>query len=211
MLGWSREDVDLAFAPPITDQMNDDNLNASSGEITSLLVLVQGGDRKAEARVLTLLYDELHVVAERVVRRSGKGETVCATDLVNLSYERLFGKQLPGVRDRSHFLCLAARAMGWILQDRARRRCAEKRNSGQAPVEVDPLLAPFEDRSEELVAIRDSLERLREVDEEGARVVELHFYMGLTMAEVGEALGFSERTALRRWEAVRNYLWNALQ
>ncbi|MEM7305389.1 MAG: ECF-type sigma factor [Planctomycetota bacterium] len=177
------------------------------GEPTRLLGRIRSGDRQAEGELFALLQRELRDVAGRMIRKAGPNCTLRTGDLIQEVYLRLFGKQPPELNDRQHFLSVAAQAMGWILRDRARRRMAAKRGGGEIAAEVDPLLAGYDERPEEMVALCDSVDALRALDEDAARVVELRFFLGLTSGEVAQELGVSERTAQRRWEAARRYLW----
>jgi len=49
------------------------------------------------------------------------------------------------------------------------------------------------------------------VDPRMAQVVELRYFVGLSDAEIGEALGVTDRTVRRDWEQARLFLAEALK
>jgi RNA polymerase sigma factor (sigma-70 family) len=59
---------------------------------------------------------------------------------------------------------------------------------------------------EELMDLDRAIQDLAQIDERQARVVELRFFGGLTVKEVAEALGVSERTADGDWAKARVWL-----
>ena len=67
-----------------------------------------------------------------------------------------------------------------------------------------------EQRLHELLLVHDSLERLREIDEDDAEVVELRFFGGLELREVAKVLGISRRSVCRRWDSARLWLHREL-
>src|SRR6186997_2385495 len=99
----------------------------STGEITGLLAAARQGDGSAAHRLMTLVYDELRVMARREIRRRRSGQTLTTTALVHEAYLRLVDHKGVTWQDRSHFFAVAALAMRQILVDSARRRVAKKR------------------------------------------------------------------------------------
>ena len=93
-----------------------------------------------------------------------------------------------------------------ILVDHARSKLRKKR--GQRPQRVEltePLLISTEN-IEDVIAIDETLKKLAELDPRQARIVELRFFGGLTVAEVAEAIGVSKRTVEAEWTMVRAWL-----
>ena len=92
------------------------------------------------------------------------------------------------------------------LIDEVRRRKADKRG-GNVLTQCD-----FRDDAVgagDYLEIEDfdkTLERLAIIDPESARVVELRFYVGLTMEEIATVLDLSESTVHRRWRSARAWL-----
>ncbi|HEY4118217.1 MAG TPA: ECF-type sigma factor, partial [Byssovorax sp.] len=86
--------------------------------------------------------------------------------------------------------------MRQILVDHARGRLAAKRGDGASPATFDDQVAAFE-RPESLLALDAALEALARQDERKARVIELHYFAGLTREEIGEVLAVHPNTISR--------------
>ncbi|HXH93342.1 MAG TPA: ECF-type sigma factor [Thermoanaerobaculia bacterium] len=177
------------------------------GEITQLLSAASAGDRDALDRVFDLVYRELRSIARGQL---ASGETLRTTALVHEVYLRMAQGQAISARDREHFYATAARAMRQILVDHARRRAAGKRGGGVRPEVLDDQNVGLETREEEILAIDTALSRLEDVDIRLAKLVEMRFYGGLSVAETAETLGLSERTVKRDWRKARAFLYHEL-
>lgn len=164
--------------------------------MTLLLQAWRAGDRGALDALVPMVYDELHRLAGMFIRGERAGHTFRATDLVSEAYLRILGEQPEVWNDRVHFFAIAARAMRQALVDHARRRTAIKRGGGQRPVTLDETLVGT-DRPEELLELDDALEALGQSDQRKARVVELHYFGGLTQAEIAAALDLHANTVAR--------------
>ena len=177
--------------------------SATSGDsITRCLRQVQLGQTGAEDRLLELVYAHLRRMAGQRMRRERTDHTLQPTALANEVYLRLV-RSVKDVewKDSDHFYATCGRVMRNVLVDYARRRKYEK-----VDIEFFPGVAITEQRSEELLALDQCLDRLAEVDPRGARVVELMSFEGLTQNEVAEALEISERTVKRDYTACRAWL-----
>jgi RNA polymerase sigma factor (TIGR02999 family) len=147
-------------------------------------------------------------LAGAVLQRSRPVDSTRTTSLINDAYVRIAKRGLQ-FRDRSHFLCLAAKAMRCVLIDRARRAGAVKRGSGRTTVTLDDDLAPAVD-GPELLAIDDALARLAQFDDRKSRIVELRFFGGLSVEETAEAVALSPATVKREWTLARAWLYREL-
>jgi RNA polymerase sigma factor (TIGR02999 family) len=169
---------------------------ADQKPVTLLLQRWRDGDATALPELMPLVYDELRRLAARYMRRERPGHTFRPTDLVSEAYLRLAGASQPALADRIQFYGIAARVMRQILVDHSRRRGREKRGGGERAVTFhDELVAGG--RPDELVALDDALQALAELDERKARVIELHYFTGLTHAEVARVVGVHENTVAR--------------
>jgi RNA polymerase sigma factor (TIGR02999 family) len=179
--------------------------------ITAWLRAAQGGDRDAAERLYRAVYDELRRIARVQQARVGWGATATTTALVQDLYLRLAKAGDLVVDDRNHFFSLAARMLRQILIDGARRRLAGRRGAGARaePLDLAELVVP--DRPDELVALDEALDQLERRDGELARLVEQHFFAGLTFAEIAEVTGRSERTLRRDWRRARAFLYDQLR
>jgi RNA polymerase sigma-70 factor, ECF subfamily len=158
--------------------------------------------------LLPTVYEELHALAAAILHRSRIVEPTRTTSLVQDVYVRLSGRGLR-FKDRSHFLCLAARAMRMVLIDRARRETAAKRGGQSPPLTLDDGLVSAAS-GQDLLAVEEAMTRLAAFDERKSRVVELRFYGGLSVEESALALGISPATVKREWTLARAWLLKEL-
>lgn len=163
--------------------------------LTGLLARWREGDLDALDQLTRLVYGELKRLAAGRLRHEKSGHTLTPTALVSEAFLRLIG-DAPSFEDRVHFFAAAARHMRHILVDFARTRGAQKRGAGQRPVTFDDATAAVEPTGD-LVAVDEALTALAEVDARKARVVELHFFGGMTLSEVAAALEVHPNTVLR--------------
>jgi len=187
-------------------------MTTDPGQATILLQRMEGGDSAASEQLLSLLYKELRRVADRLMGREREAHTLQPTALVHEAWLRLIpGSQAtPNYSDRQHFVSVAATAMRHVLVDHARARDAQKRGDGGTPVSLDGVIASFEERSLNVVALDEALERLTAKDPELGRIVELRFFAGLTIAETAKVVGVSTPTVERRWRVARMWLRSEL-
>jgi RNA polymerase sigma factor (TIGR02999 family) len=184
--------------------------SAAAGEITRLLDAARTGDAGASERLFALVYDDLRQIARRHVRAAGQRDAGHqATSLVHEAFLRLAKPDGVPFADRRHFFAVASRAMRQIVIDDLRARQAAKRGAGavvQGFEGAEEGVAAPDGSPEEALAIDQALGELERAAPRLARVVEWHFFGGLTFAEIGEALGLTERTVLRDWRAARSLL-----
>jgi len=181
-------------------------------DATQLIQSASKGDEDAANKLLTLLYGELRRVAESAMRGERDDHTLQPTALVHEAYMRVMrGSEQPEWEGRDHFVRFAARAMRNVLVDHARARGATKRGSGQKPAPLDSVLEFFERQELDMVELNDALEKLLEVDESLARLIELRFFAGLTIEETASVMEVSTPTIERRWRVARAWLKDALE
>lgn len=183
---------------------------AQPGEVTQLLDQLRGGNNEALDRLFPLVYQELRLAADRVLRREASGHTLQPTALVHEAYLKLVDAAAVGFDNRGHFFGCAARAMRQILVDHARERGAQKRGGGWERVtlhgeigDVDPFVA-------EILDLHAALEKLSGQDQDLAHLVELRFFAGLTLDEAADARGVSRRKAAKDWSVARLWLQREL-
>jgi RNA polymerase sigma factor (TIGR02999 family) len=175
-------------------------------DVTFLLRAWRAGDDGAGDRLVEVLYQELHDMARRKLSRERAGGTLQTTALVHEAYLRLVDQRHVHWRDRGHFLALAATMMRRVLVDRARARRAGKRGSGAEPITLTDAAAAGLDPAVEVLDVDRALERLAAAYPRPARVVELRFFGGLELEEIGAVVGVTERTIKRDWAFARAWL-----
>lgn len=177
-----------------------------AAEVTRLLHDWREGSRAAGDRLIQLVYDELHDIAEARMRREDPAHTLQATALVHEAYLRLADAGLDW-SDRKHFFVIAARTMRRILTDHARSKHRQKRGGALDRVTLSGLATDDEEPDTlELVAVGEAIDALGEQDERKATAIELHYYAGLSYDEVAEALDISPATVHRDLRMARAWL-----
>lgn len=180
-------------------------------QVTALLSEVENGDSAAADRLLRLVYDELHRVAQAIHAREGNHAELQTTVLFQEAYMRLMGGNgSTRPQSRQQFFAFAARAMRQFLVDHARKRDAEKRGGGQAALEIDSCFACVDCDPTQILAVNEALEKLKLRDPEKARLVELRYFVGLTVDETAEVLGVSPRQVDKEWHFARAWLQREL-
>lgn len=178
----------------------------SSREVTRLLQRWADGDRAAFDRLVPIVYEELRRLAHERRRRERSDLSVNTTGLVHEAYLKLVDLRQARFRDRAHFLAMACRVMRRLLVDHARARKAGKRGNDAAPLELDEALCMSHENAAVLADLNDALERLEAVDSRVSRVLEQHYFGGLTLEETAEALGVSLATVKRDLRFARAWL-----
>ena len=177
--------------------------------VTLLLRRMDRGERGAADELYALLYDELRGRARGLVGRAPR-QTLGPTAVVHEAWLRLSGGVSEGWGDRAHFFGVAAKAMRSVLVDHGRARRAQKRGGGQERVPLDDALAWIDERDVDILDLDQALERLARVDPELARLVELRYFAGLSIADTALALDTSTATVERAWRTARAWLRTAL-
>ena len=146
------------------------------------------------------MYEELRKLAAQKMAQEAPGQTLQATALVHEAYLRLVGTAVePRWNSRGHFFGAAAQAMRRILVESARRKQRVKHGGELQQVDLEEFDVPVTPPPEELLALDEALARLAAEDTEAARVVDLHFFAGLSIDDAAEALGVSRATTYRHW------------
>jgi RNA polymerase sigma factor (TIGR02999 family) len=155
------------------------------------------------------VYNELRRLARRYMRHERPGQTLQATALVHEAYLALAGPKRPW-NDKQHFIAIAGRKMRQILVDRARARGAEKRWAGVDRVSLTESLVGAANEEAMLPALDKALTGLEALNPELATIVELRYFVGLSIEETADALGMSPATLKRRWSLARAWLLKEL-
>lgn len=178
-------------------------------QTVALIVALQADEPGASEQLFAVLYDELHRIAGSFLR-GNVPQTIGPTALIHEAFLRLVDHADEEWEGRRHFVRVAARAMRYVLLDRARAKSRVKRGGDRRRVTLDEGSLAQAEQATEIVAVGEALERLEEYDPELARIVELRFFAGLSNAEVAETTKTSLRTIERRWRVARALLLDEL-
>ncbi len=179
-----------------------------SHDVTRLLHDWKHGDNAALDALAPLVEGELRRLAGAYMRNERPGHTLQPTALVNEAWMRMAQQSRPQYEGRSHFVAIAAQNMRQILVEHARRKNSQKRGSGAPAVDLDDAGLFTPERSSDLVALDDGLTELAAFDARQARIVELHFFGGMTYEEVAEFLNIGRSTVIRELRMAQAWLRN---
>jgi RNA polymerase sigma factor (TIGR02999 family) len=150
------------------------------------------------------VYDELRRLAASYLRMERVEHTLQRTALVHEAYLRLAGEH-QGVawRDRAHFFAIFARTMRETLTNYAVARQREKRGGTDRAARA---LEFYERRKIDISALDAALKDLEALDPRQAQIVELRFFIGLTVAEIASLMEISAATVKREWTTAKIWL-----
>jgi len=176
-----------------------------SSEITQLLNEWKSGNRESLDRVMVSLYHELKRLAAKVGAED-PGDTMQATAIVNELYLRLLGQQKPNFDSREHFFSAAARAMRQIRIDHARYGSALKRGGDASIIPLELTEIPALTPSSDIESLDAAVTQLQRFDARKASMVELRYFVGLTVQEVASAFSLSTETVRRELRLAEAWL-----
>jgi RNA polymerase sigma factor (TIGR02999 family) len=176
-----------------------------SQPVSELLVRWRAGDREALEKLVPLVYKELREIAHYHLQRERPWHTLQTAALVHEAYPRLADQKPFEADNRSHFLAVASRLMRQILVDYARSHAAAKRGA-DLRVELDAAYILPQERNAEVISVDEALKTLSQIDEQQGQIVEMRFFGGLSIEEIGEVLGISRSTVKREWNVAKAWL-----
>lgn len=156
-------------------------------------------------------YDEMKRIAGKKLSHEAPTATLSPTMLVHEAFLRLSDQDSTNYRSKAHFLAVASGMMRRILVDHARARRRQKRGGGAVHVTYDDSLALSKYRESDVLAMEEALDELGQIDERQAKIVEMRFFGGMTIAEVADVLGVSTRTVENEWTLSRAWLRRKLE
>lgn len=177
---------------------------------STLLQSWQSGDPEAGDELARLVYEQLHLLAANYLRQEAPLPSLQATELINETWLRLFGKEPPTFENRAHFFVIAARQMRRILIDRARVALAQRRipKTLLLPLSGAQKVAVHLDVN--LLALEEALQLLEQELPRVAQVMELRYFAGLTVEQTAEILGLSGATVKREWAFAKTWFYDRL-
>ncbi len=184
--------------------------SAITEQVTQLLAGWERGEQGALDQLTPLVYDELHRIAHRCMRRERPGHVLQTSALINEAYIRLIGQREAHWQNRTHFFAIAAKLMRRILVDEARGKRYAKRGADAQRVTLTSGIVKAREQSFDLLALDDALADLEEMDPRKSRIVEMRFFGGLSLEEIAGVLGVSSPTVEREWRAARAWLHRAM-
>jgi RNA polymerase sigma factor (TIGR02999 family) len=189
----------------VNDMLNGEN----SADVTVLLREWSAGSREAFDRLVPVVYGELGRIARRNMG-ARQEDTLQPTALVHEVYVRLCGAAPVTWQNRMHFFAVAGQVMRRVLVDHYRAGNAKKRGSGFLTVTLDESLAMQDMNQPDIMDLDAALSELAEFDAQQAKIVELRFFVGLSIDETASALDISPATVKRDWAVAKAWIYRRL-
>lgn len=184
-------------------------MEPQAADASALLRAWSEGDQSAMEKLMPIVYEELHRLARRHMRRERSGRILQTTALVNEAYIRLVDYKRMHWNDRAHFFAVSSQAMRRILVEHARRRNV-KRGGNVQHVSLDEAAGMGAGENVDLVELDRALTGLGRIDPRKAQIIEMRFFGGLNVEETAEVLQISPITVKRDWRAARAWLYHEL-
>lgn len=179
--------------------------------ITEMLAEFRKNDRSSVDELLPRVYAELRRLAGGHLSGERSDHTLQPTALVHEAYMKLIAQRETEWQDRAHFFGIASRLMREILIDHARSKNRHKRGGEfKTQIELDAAVSYEQSQQLDVIAVDDALTKLEALDERQAKIVEMKFFAGMTIEEIGEVLDISPATVKREWTSARLLLANML-
>jgi RNA polymerase sigma-70 factor, ECF subfamily len=178
-------------------------------DVTSLLRRWTQGEQDALGDLVPAVYTELRRLARLALRRERGDHTLEPTALVHEAFLRLVPQQRKAWHNRDHFFAVCAQLMRQVLVDHARRHRAKKRGGGDLRIDLDAI--PDDTRSEspdavDMLRLDRALSELAAIDAPRASIVEMRYFAGMTVKEIGVAVGRPEWDVKKDWLLAKAWL-----
>lgn len=166
-------------------------------------------------KLIPEIYAELKRLAAYYLQSERPNHTLQPTELVHEVYLQMLKQHSVDLDNRQQFIGLASLLMRRVLVDYAKSRNSLKRNSGKEKVSFDEIenktIVEIEQNQIELLALDEVLNELAKRDARQVKIVEMHFFGGLTFQEIADILGISLRSVMRDWDFARSWLYRQLK
>ncbi len=176
---------------------------------TTRLIRDSRYNESARNRLWAHLLQEMRALAHARLHQENAGHTLETDALVNELYLKL-GHCDMSINDRAHFRAIAARQLRLILVDHARSKRRVKRGGVQQQITLRGLAATAGHASAEVLDLHTALDELQAHDEQTAYILELHFFSGLSFAEIAEVSKVSVPTVTRKMRVGKAWLYQRL-
>lgn len=175
-------------------------------QINKLLEDYNNGNKEVIDQLIPLVEMELRRIAHNFMRKEEGNHTLQTTALVNEAYLKLIEQREIRWQNSAHFFGISAQIMRRILLNHARDKIAQKRGGGSDHMSLDEVEILSIEKSLELVALDEALNKLTKVDPLKSRIVELRYFTGLTLEETAEVLQIAPNSISFHWRLAKAWL-----
>ena len=152
------------------------------------------------------VHEQTYRYAISYFRRRETEGVVNTTSLADKLYAQFFEPQSAAWQNRFEFFCYIARLIRRIVATRARTQFATKLNADLHTLWVNNIDEFGTQPEADLLALEDALNRLEKIDADQVRMVELRFYVGLTVEKIAEVMQIPAATVAHEWRLAKAFL-----
>ena len=185
--------------PPVSD-------TESSSPITQLLANLRQGDEGASARLYSVLYPEIKRLARSRLYAAGGVTSLNTTALVNEGFLRMAEREGMAGESRGQFFAYVGKVLRSVVLDHLRAESAEKRGGDQVHVTLSQAESIAASGRDNWFLLDSALEQLKEIDAGLYELVELRYFVGMTVADIAILRNVSSRTIDRDWVKAKTLL-----
>ncbi len=180
-------------------------------QITRLLEDLSNGNKEALNELLPIVYKQVKKIAAKYLSNEYSNRTIQTTELVHEAYLKLFGQKNLSLENRKEFFSVIANVMRQILVDNARKRNAVKRGNDKTKVSLEKAAVLSSEYDTEILVLNDALLKLEVFDKRLSMIVELRYFVGMTIAETANILSVSPNTIKRDWTLAKAWLYKEIE
>lgn len=175
-------------------------------EMTDLLRSAGAGNRQAASHLFELVYADLKRMAHSRLYNSSGLDDLDTTSLVHESFMRLTERGKLQAEDRPAFFGYVGRVMRSVVIDHVRSRQSVKRGGNEVVVTLTTGVDGGALDDERLLALNAALDMLERLSPDFHQLVDMRYFAGLSVREIAQLRGVSDRTVEREWEKARAFL-----
>jgi RNA polymerase sigma factor (TIGR02999 family) len=173
-------------------------------------------DREAADRLPPLVEKKLRRLVQSQMGRMPPGQSMQPTAPLVSSTSTLLLADTPLLLRKLHLenerilVFALARTLRDILLEQARSRAGPNRGGDHQRVELQDDGAPVQPHADNVLALHEALTELETVDPLKAQIVQLRYFVGMTVPETARVLEMTERELHRDWRWIKAWLLNRL-
>ena len=178
----------------------------SPNPITQLLANLRQGDEGASARLYSVLYPEIKRLARSRLYAAGGVTSLNTTALVNEGFLRMAEREGMAGESRGQFFAYVGKVLRSVVLDHLRAESAEKRGGDQVHVTLSQAESIAASGRDNWFLLDSALEQLKDIDAGLYELVELRYFVGMTVADIAILRNVSSRTIDRDWVKAKTLL-----
>lgn len=179
---------------------------SSTGPVTQLLAEMRQGDEGATARLYSVLYPEIKRLARSRLYAAGGVTSLNTTALVNEGFLRMAEREGMAGESRVQFFAYVGKVLRSVVLDHLRSEGAEKRGGDHVHVTLSQAESIAGSGRDDWFLLDHALEQLKEIDASLYELVELRYFVGMTVADIAALRNVSTRTVDRDWVKAKTLL-----